>query len=429
MSSIKDLASDLYPFPYSITGPGNDNSIIRLCKELPFDIYKYSSGQSLNGWLIPPSCIVEKAELRKNGDLIYDGKISPLGVPSQSNSFVGELSLDDLKPHLFVSEDENAIPYHWTKLYRPDEPLWGFCMPKKLKDSLSEGTYSVELITKKVSASMKVMIYELQGDSDEFILLNAHNCHPYQANDDISGVAVGIDVMKRLANLPSRRYSYRLMIAPELLGPMFWLNQVGENEWSKARGVILLKSVGNQRPLRLQQSFSGNTLIDRAAHHVFKHRYEKYSFGEFRAIYGNDETVFEAPPYCIPSVTLTRWPFPQYHSNLDTPDLLDDELLNDTAKTTFEICMTLELNISYKRNFSGLICLSRYSLYKPPPPQDVNGVDYYKSESGRWSRLMNALPSHLSDSVNLLELAELYELPIADIYRYLEDWKEQGLVK
>ena len=42
---------------------------------------------------------------------------------------------------------------------------------------------------------------------------------------------------------------------------------------------------------------------------------------------------------------------------------------------------------------------------------------------------MNALPSHLNDSVNLLELAELYELPIADIYKYLEDWKDQGLVK
>ena len=34
---------------------------------------------------------------------------------------------------------------------------------------------------------MKVLEYTLPGSSSETIIINAHNCHPFQANDDISG--------------------------------------------------------------------------------------------------------------------------------------------------------------------------------------------------------------------------------------------------
>ena len=60
---------------------------------------------------------------------------------------------------------------------------------------------------------------------------------------------------------------------------------------------------------------------------------------------------------------------------------------------------------------------------------NTNGIDYYKSKSGRWNRLMNALPSHLNNGVDLLSLAEIYDLPIYDIYIYLKKWKKKGLVK
>ena len=64
-----------------------------LCQELPFKIFKYRSGQEYNGWIVPQKWEVLKAEIRKGGKLIYDGKKHPLGVIGYSGSFKGKISL------------------------------------------------------------------------------------------------------------------------------------------------------------------------------------------------------------------------------------------------------------------------------------------------------------------------------------------------
>jgi aminopeptidase-like protein len=182
------------------------------------------------------------------------------------------------------------------------------------------------------------------------VLLNAHNCHPHQANDDVSGVAVGIEVMQRLAVLPKRWYSYRLLVAPELIGPIFWLDDLGDDA-SDIAYAILLKSVGNDAPLRLQDSFRGDSPLDAVAHHVFGQQYGSCDSGAYREVYGNDETVFEAPGYEIPTISVTRYPFPSYHTDKDTPETLSEARLQDTVETVSEICLGLERNICLERRF------------------------------------------------------------------------------
>ncbi len=283
-SNLLGLVKKLFPFNYSVVGGGNDKAIRVLMKLLPFDVFEYKSGEELNGWTIPDEFKVINANISKDGCLIYDASKIPLGIPILSESFNGELTLDELIPHLFSVSDLNAIPYHWSMLYRPNEKLWGFCIPRKIVKSLSEGKYNITLNTMKTPSSMKVLVYTLPGDTKQTVLLNAHNCHPYQANDDISGVAVGIEIMNILSSLSSRRYTYKLMVAPELFGPMFWLDEMQLNDYSSIIGTIMLKSVGNRSNLKLQESFIGNSVLDRIAHNVFKHNYGEYDSGPFRAI-------------------------------------------------------------------------------------------------------------------------------------------------
>jgi aminopeptidase-like protein len=426
--NITGLVKKLFHFGYSITGSENDRAAKLLRQVLPFEIFEFPSGKELNGWVIPKGLEVQKAEIRKNGSLIYDAKKSPLGVPALSESFEGHLTLKELSPHLFTAENPDAIPYHWSKLYRPDENLWGLCMPKNIKDSLLPGNYKIELKTVTYPSNMKVLVYTLPGKSTKKILLNAHNCHPYQANDDLSGVAVGIEVMKSLSNISERKHTYQLMVAPELLGPLFWLDEIGEEQANSIIGTIMLKSVGNKQELRLQESFSGVSFLDRIAHQVFKLNYGEYQSGAFRTIYGNDETVFEAPPYRIPSISLTRWPFLEYHTDQDTPDKLSEEHLQDTVDTVLKICEGLEANQIYLPNFAGLVCLSKYNLYKPIPNISENGVDY-NSVSGRWNQLMNGLPSCLDGKTDLLSISERYDLPLFEVAQYLDLWLEKNLLK
>ena len=423
------LAKRLFPFDYSVTGVGNDASASVLKAELPFQTFEYASGRELNGWIIPPACIVDKAELRHQGKVVYDGKKQVLGIPAQSDSFVGRLTLEELQHHLFTApKSVDAVPYHWMRLYRPNEPVWGFCIPARIVEALPNGEYDVELRTRLVPGTMKVYAHKLVGETDKIILLNAHNCHPYQANDDISGIVTGIEVLRRLARLPRRRYTYLLMVAPELFGPMFWLDEIDSKDIGKLCGAVMLKSVGNDRALRLQESYQGRSAIDKAAHYAFKRRYGTYESGEFRTIYGNDETVFESPPFAIPSISLTRWPFAEYHTDQDTPEILIEQRLQDTDETTLEICRALEMNLQPVTTKRGLVCLSAYGLYKQIPIIGESGVDY-TSLAGRWNRLMNSLPRLMDGENDLFEIAERFELPFEEVHAYVQKWIAHGLAQ
>ena len=430
LPSILDKVRALYPFPYSITGEGNDRAIAAFQAELDFKVHEFESGADQNGWVIPPAWTVEKAELRRDGKLVYDGLSSPLGVITQSQSFAGTISLDDLKKHLFFSdEDPDAIVYHWTGLYRPNDNNWGFCLPRHLFEALEYGAYEVDLVTTKIPATMKVLDFNLPGNSDQTILLNAHNCHPFQANDDISGCAVAIEIMKRLSRLPERRYSYRLIIAPELVGPAFWLESLGAAAKNLAL-AIMVKSVGNDADLRLQESYTGKSIIDTAAHYVFQRRYGDYDFGAFRTVYGNDETVFEAPGYEIPSISLTRFPFQGYHTDKDTPDTLSEARLLDTADCLFDILLTLERNVHLKCVAEGLVCLShpRYDLYRRAPAPGIDKAGY-SDELRRWNLLMNSFPRDINGDTGLLEIARRYDLPLDDLHEYALKWVDKGLAR
>jgi aminopeptidase-like protein len=420
----------LYPFAYSVVGDGNDAAVSVFQRELPFRVHEIASGAEFNGWRVPHAWTVEKAELRKDGQLIYDGRSSPLGVVTLSPSFSGRVGLDVLHRHLFYSDIEpDATVYHWGALYRPGQEDWGFCIPKVLYEGLTEGDYEVEIRTSTRPGTMKVLDFLLPGRSRKTVLLNAHNCHPYQANDDISGCAVGIEVLKRLMDVPDRRLSYRLVIAPELIGTTFWLRDLGHDA-AYIEAALLLKAVGNDGPLRLQDSFTGNAGIDRAAHHIFRRRYGHYESGAFRTIYGNDETVFEAPGYEIPTISLTRMPFPAYHTSRDVPDTLSESKLEDAAEVAFQICLALDRDRRYEPRFTGLVSLSnpRYGLYKPAIAPGLD-KDAYDPAAARWNLLMNCLPRYLTGRISILEMAEKHDLPCDEVFEYVEQWAAKGLAQ
>lgn len=428
MGTLVDLVRKLYPYNYSVTGPGNDAAAEVLTELLDFKVLEWPSGSELNGWIIPHSPLVERAELFYDGRLVYDGLESPLGVPALSDSFVGDISLDDLQAHLFSDpEYPDSIPHHWANLYRPRESVWGFCMPDRLRKSLAPGDYKVNLVTRREPWSMKALLFELPGESEQSWLFNAHNCHPFQANDDVSGIAVGIELMRRLSEVKKRHYTYQLLIAPELFGPMFWLNGMADTEWSRVRGTVMLKSVGNDRPLRLQKSFDENSVLCRSAMHAFKEKYGEFDSGVFRGVYGNDETVFEAPPYSIPSVTLTRWPFEGYHSDLDTPDRIGETQLKDCVDTAFSIFKVLEMNRTYVPKFRGLPNLSSHGLYSPMAFNSE--LPDFKSAELRWFRFMHTLSSILGSGLDVLKVSQDFDLPIEDVHRYVMRWVAADLVE
>ena len=445
--NVMTLVEKLYPFEYSVNSLGSDAAVPLFLEELDFAVHEFAEGQELNGWQIPLSQKVTKAEIRKNGDLIYDCCQSPLGTILLCQPFQGRVSLDELKDHLFFhSKRPEAVPFHCTQQYRPGKHTWGFCLPKTIFDNLEDGFYDIDIRVDFEPTTMKVLEFIVPGKVETSIVLQAHNCHPYQANDDISGCAVGIKVLQKLLKDQDRHYTYRLLICPELTGTLFWLHQNQLNA-DDIKAAIILPAVGNSAAMRLQTSFTGATALDQAAHDVFQRYFGDYEYGGFRKIYGNDETVFEAPGFAIPAISLTRYPFPTYHTNLDKPDQLSEFHLSETVDVVLSIFDELEdgdkLNCPQKSNVlphekvtgniefigKGLYCLShpKYDLYKAVwDPSNRNGPKD-RSQNRSWNMLMTDLPRRLDGTVSVQELAHLYDLPEGDVESYCNEWIKKGL--
>lgn len=424
-----DLLKKIYPLRLAPVSDDTDKAVEILCNELPFKIHEYKSGLEHNGWTVPQKWKAVRAEIRKDGRLIYDGMRHPLGVAGYSTSFKGEVSLGELRKHLFYHPNiPDALVYHCDYFYKPWLRNWGLSVPYHLYHNLEEGTYEVDIQTVFEDGTMKVLDYLLEGESTDTVILNAHNCHAAQANDDISGVVAAIEIIKRLETRKKRRFSYRIVIAPEHLGTVFYLANLPERTVKTFKYTMFLEMLGNENRFALQESFTGESLIDRAAHHYLRHKFPDYYGDKFRKIVGNDETVWEAPGHEIPCSSLSRWPYQEYHSDLDNEYIISEKRLEEAAETVMGILDILETDTGVKRHFNGLVALSnpRYDLYISTfDPSIKNSVP---DEQKKWNHLMNCLPRYFDGKTTILDMAIKHDLEYSNLYKYIKKYKSKGLI-
>lgn len=423
------LLKKVYPLRLAPVSEDTDKAIEILCKELPFTIHEYKSKSEHNGWIVPDKWKAVKAEIWKDEKLIYDGMRHPLGVVGYSTSFKGKLSLEELKKHLFYHPElPEALVYHCDYYYKPWKKDWGFSVPYNLYNQLEEGEYEIILETIFENGTMKVLDFVLKGDKSDIIILNAHNCHAAQANDDISGVVAGIEVIKRLRDRKKRRYSYRIIIAPEHLGTVFYLANTSAKAVKNFKYAIFLEMLGNKNRFSLQESFTGDTLIDQAARHYLRHNFNDSSIGPFRKIVGNDETVWESPGFEIPCVSLSRALYPEYHSDMDNEKIISEEKLQESVEAILGIINILETNTKMKRHFNGLIALSnpKYNLYIPNIDISIrNGIE---EEQIKWNYLMDCLIRYFDNKITVLDIAIKHHLDYIKLYDYIKKMEEKGLI-
>ena len=200
-----------------------DECLEYLKKILPFNIYKYKCEKNGDaGWVIPPKWDLISATIKHKGVVIYSAT-NPLQVIGLSLPFNGTVSLEELKKHLhFDKRFADAIPYHFRQNYRPWERDWGFCVSQQFVDSLQPGEYQVEIVTHESEGYLHVAEYTKQGSTPYGFAFVAHLDHAGLANDDLAGVAVGVDFFDQLSK-QSTKFSYKLVLLQEIIGSHFYL--------------------------------------------------------------------------------------------------------------------------------------------------------------------------------------------------------------
>ena len=344
--AMRRLIRRLYPMCRSITGDGVRETLAHVDLEIPLEIHEVPSGTRVLDWTVPPEWNVRDAWIRDpQGRKVVDFQRHNLHLVSYSVPVHQRMTLAELEPHLHSLPDRpDWIPYR-TSYYSPS---WGFCVTHKQLESFGDGEYEVCIDSSLVPGALTYAEHLVPGESEDELLVSAHVCHPSLANDNLSGVAVAVELARRLAEQPLR-HSVRFLFAPGTIGAITWLARNRERT-ARIRGGFTLVCLGDEAPLTYKRTVSSFAGIDRAAERTLADLGIDHELIDFFP-YGYDERQFNAPGFRIPMGSLMRGrhgEFPQYHTSADDLSFVSEERLEESLDAAHAILASLDANRRYR---------------------------------------------------------------------------------
>lgn len=424
----KDVLIEFFPLHRTLVSDDMDRTLEIIGSYMPDDagylMETYAPGKSVWTWKIPERYVVHEAFLEaEDGTRLVDFADNPLHLVSYSLPIDQWLSWNELEGHLYFSvKRPRAVPW----IFKYYERSWGFCLSKDLFDRLPRhqryhAVIRAEFITDPARGFRigTAVIHPQGGVAPEAgeLLICAHTCHPAQANDDAAGVVTAIEVARRLSEkpLPPHAMSVRFLFCPETIGSIAYLAH-HENLIPCLKGGIFIEMTGNHNSLVLQRSRQDADLMDRIARAVLKKRGEEFREGEFAQVVANDERVINGPGVNVPCISISRWPYDEYHTTDDNPGIIYEEMLQGAADVVEEIIRIAATNYIPRRKFRGPVFLSGHGLW----------VDWRVN----WAlnRAIEKIMMRFEGRHTLFDLAEEVGLDYWELRDYVEKFRVQDLV-
>jgi aminopeptidase-like protein len=419
------ILNDLTPLNRVICSSDYDRTIEYLGDILAFRVFEYPSKVEHNGWVIPPKWDVVEAKILKDGSVVYDGMLHPLRVIALSTSFHGKVGLDDLRRHVhFDARFDDAVTFHFRQQFRPWARDWGFCMPKRTFDQITPGEYDVVIETGEAPGVLKILEYTHPGSLGDTIVFGGNLDHPGVANDGLAGCVVGIELLRRLRGRKTK-YTYKLVLLQGIIGSEYYLAHLPPAEKAALLECVFLEMLGSRTPLALQYSRNQRSNIERVLQRTLSDTRTQHRVGPFESIIINDEYIWEN--HGIPTVSLSRFPYPEYHSDRDSLQIISETSLDEAVEILARSVDQMERSLLVRKQFHGNICLSnpRYDLYVDPGQVAIGDIPDETRRKMRY--LMDLIPS-LSRPVTIANLAAAIGLPENAVLSYVQRWAEKGLL-
>jgi aminopeptidase-like protein/aminoglycoside N3'-acetyltransferase len=428
MLSLKDVLAEIMPLHRTLASDGMDTALELIGSYLPpntnYKIETYPPLQPIWTWYVPERYIVHDAYLEtEDGERVLDFRDNSLHLVSYSLPVDKVLTWAELEPHLYFNEKRpQAIPWKF-KYYDRD---WGFCLPKNQFDLLARDKNYRVVIHSEFSTrpeegfKVSTAILHPQGGSKASageLFIMAHVCHPNQANDDAAGVVTAIEVARRLAArpLPPGSMSVRFWFGPETIGTIAWLAH-HEDLIASIKGGIFIEMTGNDNTIALQHTRQHNTTMDSVGQYVLKQRGDEFREGTFADIIQNDERVLNGPGLNIPCISVSRYPYPEYHTTDDNLEIIHEAKLQEAADVIEEIIRIYASNYLPKRKFRGPVFLSGHGLF----------VDW--QTNWKLNRAIEKMMMRFEGRQSIFEIANELDLDYWETREYIEKFRLRGLV-
>ncbi len=111
----------------------------------------------------------------------------------------------------------------------------------------------------------------------------------------------------------------------------------------------------------LMNSLRGDTNLDNCAKLVLSSVVSDYRTYDFLALkgYGNDERFLQAPGIDIPAISFSRFPYKEYHTSLDNPDIISIAKLKETQRVIVKLLNYIDNDVVPTRKYEGIPQLSK----------------------------------------------------------------------
>ncbi|PTX99165.1 aminopeptidase [Spartobacteria bacterium LR76] len=417
---IHSLARRLWSIDRSITGDGVRETLGIIKDILPsLEIHEIPSGTQVYDWTVPREWkVLDAFIIDPTGKKICDFQKNNLHLVGYSTPVNARMSLAELQEHLYsLPEQPTAIPYI-TSYYKE---RWGFCISQQERDALIDGEYKVVVDSELFNGSLTYGELLIKGKSQREVFLSTYVCHPSMANNELSGPTVATFLADWLTRQKGKRFSYRFVFIPETIGSIAYL--------SRNLGVIKprvfagfnISCVGDDRDYSYLPSRTGDTLSDRVAKHILSHIYP--DFKSYRWTHrGSDERQYCAPGIDLPIASIMRTKYgmyPEYHTSLDDlENVVTPEGLEGGYTALYRALEAIEHNIYPRVNVLCEPQLGKRGLY---PTLSTKS-------SGNEVRCMMNLISYSDGTKSLLEIAELCECPVWELYPLVEKLTEHHVL-
>lgn len=418
MKSMEEMIRSLWHLPRDLVSDGYDEALNRLAEVVPMTIHEYPTGTECFTWIVPQKWTCHDARLETmDGEVLFSYADNPLHAVSYSIPFDGVVDRETLFDHLYTRPDmPDAIPFVFKYYHKG----WGLCCTHDLKESLTDDQYRVIIDTEFSDGNLKVGEVVVEGETDDTYVFCAHLCHPGQTNDDMVGVAMGVDIFRRLLEGPKPRNTYRLIILPETIGSAAWLSH-NEDLIPRMKGGLFLEMLGTDYPHALQLSNTPGCQVETLMERIVRHRDPDVWVGDFMKVILNDERMFNGPGINVPMLSLSRVrereelankPYPQYHTSHDTPDSVNWDNLRASRELVLEIIDGIEHNRIPVPQFKGELFCSRYE-----------SIDY-----AAMFKIMNAVVYKLDGKRSVADIAVETGHPFGEVLDFLRVLEKEALI-
>lgn len=417
--NLKNLLTKINPHQRMINSDGLNETFRIIKKEIPdLVIHEYMSGTKAEDWIVPKNWKVVKGYLKdKNNKIVTSIEKNILFVAPYSEPIKGWFSKKEISDHLMTRKDRpNDYLLEHRNAYDYNLKTWGITLPYNLWKNLKDEKYYIEIDVVWKKDSMKVGEVFIRGKSDKIICYTAHIDE--LCNDDLSGCVAGIEFFKYLKLQKNLKYSYQLLLLPELFGPIFYLFNTPKII-SKYLGMINLETVGAGESLCIKKALDRNFFLEDLLRLSMSNLNIKYKELDFFDGYLNDEKILSWPTLNIDSIAIQRYPFKEYHTSSD-----------NLQKINFKYLIEI-LNILKK--FTNIIELDYIPKYINKFPPWLTKRNLYFDKKERPDINKNRFNNHLLYSINgtsrLSDICIKNDLDFSEAFLYLEKFYKNKLIK